>query len=606
VSPGGAVEVALAGLRDPDGFAPIGDYAVIGDGRGAALVASDGSVDWWAVPRLDSPPAFSGLLDPVLGGRLELRPTDPDAVCTRRYVPHTNVLETTYRTGKGVVRVTDSMNSGTAGELPWGELARRVEGVEGSVPMRLVVCPGDGMRAWEPWIEDDSRGPVLHAGTLTMGLRCSEQITLRVGPDQVEGSFTAKAGDRLMVGVVVSDDQPLFLCDVESIDGRLDLSVEAWRRWAGEITWEGAGREQVVRSALALKLLLMTQTGAIAAAVTTSLPESIGGAKNWDYRFCWIRDTALTIDALSVCGKQAEVQAAITWLLAAIRKNGPDVHVMYTLDGDLATSGRQPAVPAYKHSTPVMVGNDATSQVQLGVYGDLFGTVANWVFAGHVLDVRSARELADLADRCADVWRHDDAGIWELHTDRAYTSSKMNCWRALDAAARLAQAGALTGSGTRWKHEAHKVKGWIRANCWSDHKRAYTFYAGTEDLDASVLMGSGIGYDCGKDMSTTIDAITEELGVGPLVYRYTGAQRQEQTFLACAYWRVSALTDVGRVDEARVLMGQLDAVASPLGLLSEMAAAGSNELISNLPQALSHLTLIKAAAGLRTAQNGAS
>jgi len=229
VSPGGAVEVALAGLRDPDGFAPIGDYAVIGDGRGAALVASDGSVDWWAVPRLDSPPAFSGLLDPVLGGRLELRPTDPDAVCTRRYVPHTNVLETTYRTGKGVVRVTDSMNSGTAGELPWGELARRVEGVEGSVPMRLVVCPGDGMRAWEPWIEDDSRGRVLHAGTLTMGLRCSEQITLRVGPDQVEGSFTAKAGDRLMVGVVVSDDQPLFLCDVESIDGRLDLSVEAWR-----------------------------------------------------------------------------------------------------------------------------------------------------------------------------------------------------------------------------------------------------------------------------------------------------------------------------------------------------------------------------------------
>lgn len=601
MSPSRTDEVALATLRDPDGFAPIGDYAVIGDGRGAALVAADGAVDWWAVPRLDSPPAFSALLDPVHGGRLELRPVDADAVATRRYLPHTNILESTYRTGSGVVRVTDSLNSGDAGELPWGELARRVEGIEGSVEMRLTACPGDGLKTWQPWVEADPRAPLLHAGTLTLALRCSESIALHVGPERVEGTFTAQAGDRLMVGVVAAGDQPLYLCDVESIDRRLDVSAEAWRRWSAQVPWRGAGREQIVRNALALKLLLMSDTGAIAAAVTTSLPESIGGAKNWDYRFCWIRDAALTIDALSICGQHAEVHAAITWLLAAIRRNGPDVHVLYTLDGQLATSARKPAVPGYKHSTPVMVGNDATSQTQLGVYGDLFGTVANWVFGGHVLDVRSARELSDLADRCADEWRHDDAGIWELHTDRPYTSSKMNCWRALDAAARLAQADQLIGTGKRWAHEAKRIKAWVRENCWSPHKRAYTFYAGTEDLDASVLMGAGFGYDSGADMSSTIDAVTDELGVGPLLYRYSGAQREEQTFLACAYWRVSALTEVGRVAEARALMTELDSVASPLGLLSEMVTAGSNELISNMPQALSHLTFIKAAARLREA-----
>ncbi|HEX7356049.1 MAG TPA: glycoside hydrolase family 15 protein [Mycobacteriales bacterium] len=603
MTPTRSASVSIADVRDADGFAPIGQYAVLGDGRGSALVAPDGAIDWWAVPRLDSPPAFSALLDPVLGGRLHLRPADTDAVAERRYVPHTNLLETTFRAKSGVVTVTDSLNSGNAGELPWGELARRVEGVEGSVEMQLVVRPGDGLREWEPWVEHDGRAPVLHAGRLTLGVRCSAEIDVHAGPEQVDASFRVRAGERRIVAVVATLDEPLFLCDVDAIDRRMDLSADAWRRWAGQVSWDGAGRETIVRSALALKLLLITQTGAIAAAATTSLPESIGGPKNWDYRYCWVRDAALTIDALSICGQQEEVHAAITWLLAAIRRNGPDVHVMYDLDGHLVSSTRHAAVPGYKHSLPVQVGNDATSQVQLGVYGDLFGTVADWVFGGHVLDTQSARELSDLADQCADMWRHEDAGIWELQANRHYTTSKMNCWRALDAAARLARAGQLTGTGERWKHEAVKVKAWIHDNCWSGSKNAYTFYAGTEDLDASVLLGSGFGFDRGKNMASTVDAITDELGVGPLVYRYSGAEREEQTFLACAYWRAGTLADVGRVDEAERLMKELDAVVSPLGLLSEMATAGSNELIGNMPQALSHLALIRAADGIRAARS---
>jgi GH15 family glucan-1,4-alpha-glucosidase len=593
--------VSVSLVRDEHGYADVGDYAVLGDGRGVALVAADGAIDWWAVPRLDSPPAFAGLLDPLRGGRVELRPTDPQAAATRRYLAHTNQLQTTFVTGHGQVVVTYSLNSGSAGPLPWSELALRVEGIAGTVQLQLVVRPGDGLRSWEPWVEADPRGPILHAGSITLGLRCSPEITMSVAHEQVTGTLAVGEGERRVIGVVAADGDPLFLCDVASIDHRIDVTTRSWREWTSQVRWRGAGREQIVRSALALKTLVITETGAVAAAATSSLPERIGGPKNWDYRFAWIRDAALTIDALAVLGVEEEVHAAVAWLLHAIRDNGPDVHVMYTLSGDLPSDVRRPPVPGYRNSTPVMVGNQAAKQVQLGVYGDLFGTVANWVFGGHALDVGSARELSDLADRCADLWRHNDAGLWELGTDRAYTSSKMNCWRALDAAARLAEAGQLTGTGQRWRGEAEVIKAWVNEHCWSETKRAYTFYAGSDELDASVLIGAQLGFDDGPRMSSTIDAIATELGAGPLVYRYTGAQREEETFLACAFWRVHALTCVGRVDEAVALMNQLQAVFNPLGLLSEMCAPGPKGLVGNLPQALSHLAFVRAAAALRDA-----
>lgn len=594
--------VILAEQRDVDGFAPIGHYGVLGDGRGVALVAADGSIDWWAVPALDSAPPFAALLDPVRGGRITLRPSADETTATRRYLPHTNLMETTFQTATGRARMTDSLNSGRAGTLPWGELARRIEGLEGSVEFRLEVRPGDGLRQWEPWIEDDQRGPILHAGTLTMGVRVSPEITLDVQHDQVGALFTVGAGDRRVVGLVASDADPLYLCDIDSIDERIDVTADSWRHWSAQVRWSGTGHEQIVRSALALKLLVMARTGAVAAAATTSLPESIGGPKNWDYRFSWIRDAALTIDALAVLGLQEEVHAAVSWLLHAINDNGPDVHVMYTLTGQVPGEMCTPPVPGYRHSVPVMVGNGAASQTQLGVYGDLFGTVADWVFGGHVLDTGSARLLADLADRCADVWRHDDAGMWELHTDQQYTSSKMNCWRALDAAARLAEAGQLTGTGQRWRTEAKLIKEWVNEHCWSDTRSAYTFYAGSEDLDASVLLGAAIGFDAGDRMSSTIDAITAELAVGPLLYRYSGVHREEETFTACAFWRIHALVCVGRRQEARSLMNEMDIVSSPLGLMAEMCVPGTGESIGNLPQALSHLTHIRAAAALRAAE----
>ena len=355
----------------------------------------------------------------------------------------------------------------------------------------------------------------------------------------------------------------------------------------------------MVRSALALKLLMMARTGAIAAAATTSLPESIGRDKNWDYRFAWVRDAALTIGAMDACGLQEEVHASIVWLLHTIRDHGPDAHVMYRLDGgDPGTSSTAP-VPGYRGSTPVRIGNDASEQLQSGVYGDLLGIVAAWVFQGHVLDVRTARQLADLADRCADLWRRDDAGIWELEQNRPYTSSKMNCWRAMDRAAKLAEAGHIPGSAQRWRAEADQIKAWTDEHCWSSKKQSYTFYAGTDDLDASVLLGAPWGFEKGDRMSRTIDAIRTELGAGSLLYRYTEMQHEEQAFIACSYWMVQALVVVGRRDEGESLMVELDDIASPLGLLSEMCTPGTGELVGNMPQALSHLTLINAATMLR-------
>ena len=589
-------------VRDPNGYAPIGEYAVLGDGRGVALLAADGSIDWWAVPRLDSIPPFAALLDPEHGGRVTLCPADVDATYERRYVPHTNLVETTWTTDTGRVQVTDSLNSGRAGALPWGELARRVEGLEGTVTMTLLVQPGDGMRAWQPWVQDDERGPIVHAGALIMGVRASEQMTLRPTHGRVDARFDVAAGERRVVGVVAADGDPLFICDVGAIDARIDISAQAWRDWSSSVQWEGAGREGIVRSALALKTLVIAETGAVAAAATTSLPESIGGPKNWDYRYSWIRDAAFTIDSLSLLGLQEEVHAATVWLLNAIHDNGADIHVMYTLSGGEPDGVRTPDIPGYQHSLPVQLGNSASGQTQLGVYGDLFGTIARWVFSGHVLDVGSNRELADLADRCADQWQLEDAGIWELHTNRQYTSSKMNCWRALDAAAQLAEAGHLVGSGVRWRGEAAVIKEWVQTHCWSETKQAYTFYAGTEDLDASVLLGAQIGFDTGPQMSSTIDALGTELGAGPLLYRYTGMHREEATFTACGFWRAHALALVGRVGEAERLLDELQITTGPLGLMSEMCETGTNEQLGNLPQALSHLSHIKAASAVRSAR----
>ncbi|MGH9093459.1 MAG: glycoside hydrolase family 15 protein, partial [Acidimicrobiales bacterium] len=341
--------------RDEGGFVPIADYAVLGDGRTAALVASDGRLDWWPFPTLDSPPLCAAVVDPDRGGHLLLAPTEPYEV-ERRYVEGTNVLQATYTTRSGVATVTTALSSGSAGRLPWTELAARVEGERGEVPMRWELVPGDRFRQASPWVRSWHGVPVATVGDQTVAVVVGGAAPGTAEPGRAHGTLTAVPGGRVVLGVVATDAEPLFLPSPSAVDDRIDRTVASWRRWSALLDvpppWEAAVR----RSALALKTLLAEDTGAIAAAATTSLPEAVGGAKNWDYRFAWVRDTSFTLDALINLGLHEEVHGAVSWLLEAVRRNGPDLHVFYTLDGGVETAERRLDIPGYRHSQPVRDG----------------------------------------------------------------------------------------------------------------------------------------------------------------------------------------------------------------------------------------------------------
>ncbi|NHC14089.1 glycoside hydrolase family 15 protein [Motilibacter sp. E257] len=586
--PGGAP------TRDEDGYAPLADYAGIGDGRSVALIAKDGSVDWWAVPDLHGVPAFAALLDPREGGSISLRPDEPFTV-ERGYVGDTNVVATEFVTRSGRVRVTDALNTGVAGRLPWSELARRVEGVEGHVPMRWEVSPGSALGVLAPWADEHETGPLLKLDDLTMGVRCGDVGSHETHGSSVTGHFRTAPGSRGVLGVVATSREPLYLPGADQLDSRIDRTVRGWQDWSDTLVWSGSWEKAVRRAALALKLLLYAPTGAIAAAATTSVPERLDGGKNWDYRYTWVRDTAYTLDAFVRLGLHEEVHAAVSWLLATVERHGPELQPFYSLDGELPGGSRRRDVPGYRRSAPVVDGNDAAGQLQLGPYGDLFQTVFLCVQEGHVLDARTSRVLADLADRCCDDWQRRDAGMWELHDERHFTLSKMSCWQALDRAARLADGGHLPGNPRRWRMESARIREWVAEHCWSEERQAYTLHAGTEDLDAGVLLGARFGFDRGPRMASTVTAVRQELGTGPLLHRYSGMQKEEGAFLACTFWAVEALAFTDQLEQAKHLMDEVLALTDGPGLLSEMVDPRDGSLLGNLPQALSYLGLINAA-----------
>ena len=580
-----------------DGFAPLRAYFAAGDGRSVALVASDGAIDWWAVPELDCPPTFSALLDPAGGGRLSLSPTGA-FTSRQRYVELTNVVETVFSTGSGSVRITDSLSSGVAGRLPWAELGRRVEGLTGSVDLTWEVRPGTGLGTVSPWVSTDREQPLVHVGDVTLAVVHDGLGTAVLTDDGMRGQFTTSPGFRGLLGVVGTSDEPLFIPSAEAIDQRIDRTIASWQDWSATLHWEGPFPDDVRRSALALKLLLFSPTGAIAAAATTSLPERIGGDKNWDYRFSWVRDTAYTIDAFVRCGLTEETHAALTWLLAAAGRHRPGLQPFYTLDGGRPDHQAVRDVPGYAGSRPVVDGNDATDQHQLGPYGDLFQSVLLSVRAGHNLERTSRRLLAELADECCDLWPRRDAGMWELTDEQHYTVSKMSAWQALDRAVTLCEMGQLPGDGERWRREAGRVRAWVEENCWSAERSAYVMHPGSNRLDAGVLLGARIGFDRGERIRSTISALRAELGVGPWIYRYSGMQQEEGAFVACSFWLVEALALTGQAGEGELLMKELLEAFAGLGLLTEMIDPANGELLGNMPQALSHLALINAASAL--------
>ena len=584
-----------------NGYARIGDYAALGDGHTVALVAKDGSVDWFPISALDGHPTFAAVLDPDEGGAVTLAPADPFTV-EREYVEGTNVLLTTFHTDDGTVQVTDSLNVGRSGRLPWTELARRVEVLRGSVRMRWRVEPGRAIGPAQPWTWEQDGCPMIEVAGDQLSVRTSNLGEPALTGHAVHGEARLHEGERALLALVGTHHEPVFQPPWEHIDDRIDTSIIEWRDWGERVGYDGRWQEAVRRSALALKLLLWSPSGAIAGAATTSLPEALGAQRNFDYRYAWVRDASFAIDALANLSMHEEVHAALSWLLRTVAETSPDLRVFYRLDGSLPDGDeRTLPVRGYREDRPAVAGNSAEAQMQLGCFGDLSDAVFRFVQHGAVLDGPTSLLLSQLADRVCDIWRRPDAGIWELGEYRQYTISKMSCWVALDRAVRLVEQGQLTGLHTeRWRHEAEAIHDWVDEHCWSEAKQAYTFYAGTDDLDASVLLAARTGF-CepgSARLSSTIDAVAAELGEGPLLYRYSSVRGEEGCFLACCFWRVQALAHVGRHDEAVELMDRLVSVTNDVGLLSEELDPVTGELRGNIPQALSHLSLITSATRL--------
>ncbi|MHB2022706.1 MAG: glycoside hydrolase family 15 protein [Mycobacteriales bacterium] len=578
-----------------DGYAAIGDYAVIGDGRTAALVARDASIDWMAVPVLDGPPFFAALLDAKRGGCAELAPTEAYTL-TRRYLPATNVLETTFHCESGVAVVTDALNLGGSGRLPWTELARRVEVTAGEVELAWSVTASSIEGA--PWAHGEGDAPVLRLKEVSMAVLSYCLGDARSERARVHGRARLAAGESGLLALAASADGFLTLPRREEVQSRLEGTIGFWRDWSGRVDYRGPHQASVLRSALALSLLQLSSNGAIAAAVTTSLPERIGGPKNWDYRFSWLRDASFTIDAMLRLGLTEEAHAALAWLLTTVEATEPDIHVFYTLHGHASTDERLLPAEGYRGSQPVRAGNAAGGQQQLSSYGDLLDAVWQAVRRRTVIDSRSGEMIARIADRVCERWGEDDSGLWELPELRQYTISKVGCWVALDRAVALADVGMIASRHVwRWRREREAVRDWVGEHCYSHTLKAFTFFAGADELDASVLLAARTGF-CAPDdprLAGTIEAVRRELGAGgPLLYRYTGMDQEEGAFLACSFWLAEALRHVGREEEAAGLLGELIGAANDVGLYSEMLDPVNGELLGNLPQGLSHLALILA------------
>jgi GH15 family glucan-1,4-alpha-glucosidase len=584
-----------------EGYAPIESYAALGDGRTVALVASDGSIDWLPLPDLDSASAFGALLDARRGGSFALAPAEPYTV-ERQYVSGTNVLATTFTTARGTMRVTDLMTVPDRDLGPMRELVRVVDGVAGRVPVTWSVEPRLGYAGATTRLGRRGGVAVATAGGDALGICSFDAGGPVLDAGAIGGSFEAREGTRALIAICAAHREPLVFPTREALEVRVENTTTMWRRWSGDLTYDGPWRDSVIRSALALKLLVHAPSGALAAAATTSLPEEIGGERNWDYRFSWVRDSAFTLGALLGLSCAPEARAYFWWLMHASQLTHPSLQVLYRLDGGARAPERALPLDGYRGSHPVRAGNAAAAQRQLDTYGDLLQTAWHYAATEHPIDADIARRLAEIADLVCRIWSQPDAGIWEVRSEeKHFTQSKMMCWVALDRARDLADRGLIpNGNAGHWRAEADAIRDFVETRCYSESKRSYTRSAGSHELDASVLVGVLFSYgDAGTERwAATIDAVRRELAYGPYLRRYAGDDGlggSEGAFLTCSFWLVEALARTGRVEEAVPLMDELIALANDVGLYAEEIDAATGAFLGNFPQGLSHLALISAA-----------
>ncbi|HYV17282.1 MAG TPA: glycoside hydrolase family 15 protein [Conexibacter sp.] len=580
-------------------------YGLIGDMQAAALVGRNGSVDWLCLPRFDSASCFTALLGDERHGCWLLAPAGDVRATSRRYRPGTLVLETEFEVPDGVVRVIDFMPRRMQGPP---RVMRIVEGVRGRVPMRMELSLRPDYGSITPWVEPASDGAVATAGP--DAFRLSTPLPLSIEDSMVTAEFIAIEGarERLTLTWHLSFERTP---PVEDADSALARTEAWWRQWSGRCRYEGAYRDEVLTSLIALKAMTSETTGALIAAPTTSLPEDLGGVRNWDYRYCWLRDSVLALEALLEAGYTEEALAFRDYLLRVGTGDPRATQIMYGIGGERRlTEFELPHLPGYEGSKPVRVGNAASEQFQLDVYGE----VANVMFIGAEalgrVEERVWPRWRAIVEHVETIWREPDDGIWESRGERRhYTYSKVMAWVVFDRAVRIAERFELDAPVERWKASREEIHREVCEHGYDAERRTFTQYYGSRELDASVLNLPLVGFLPGDDerVTGTIDAVMRELGRDGFVSRYSTAETDdglpgdEGQFLACSFWLVSALAANGRVDDARALFERLLGLANDLGLLAEEYDVARRRQVGNFPQAFSHLTLILAARAITQA-----
>ena len=596
----------------PDGNDPplrIEDYALIGDCRTGALVGRNGSIDWLCLPRYDSGACFAALLGTSRHGRWLLAPADAALRVSRAYRDDTVVLETVFDTADGSVAVIDFMPAGQDNS----SVIRRVEGRGGRVTMRMHLVLRFDYGASVPWVTrlDDGNGISAIAGPSVVTLRTTAALKGRGASTVAE--FAVGKGEvvEFVLTWGASHLPPPAALDA----GQALAQTEAfWRDWSARCQYQGAWRKEVLRSLLTLKALTYAPTGGIVAALTTSLPEQLGGPRNWDYRYCWLRDASLTLMALMAGGYHEEAQAWRHWLHRAVAGSPEDLQIMYGVEGERYLVEREvPWLPGYEGAAPVRVGNAASEQFQLDVYGEVMGAM-HLARAGGLTDAASAWSVQVMfVEHLGKIWEQPDDGIWETRGRRRhFTHSKVMAWVALDRSIADAERFGLQAPLDRWRQLRDRMHAEICAKGFDQSRNTFTQSFGSPELDASLLLIPRVGFLPAEDprVQGTVRAIEQELMVDGLAMRYRAEASadslppHEGAFLPCSFWLVSAYALQGREAEARALFERLLGLANDVGLFAEEYDQRAGRQVGNFPQALSHLSLISAALTLQSVGPG--
>ncbi len=600
----------------PQIYPPIADYALLSDCHSCALVSMDGSIDWCTFHRFEARPVFARILDWAKAGFFRIAPLDEDYESTRRYLPGTNVLETTFRTPNGTLVLTDFFAFRVPGPgedahaaHPDHQLIRIVRCTEGEVGVKVKLVPRFDYGLTTPRLETLADDLVIVYGGADALVLQSELPFGDAERSATQGNRTLRAGDEAFV--VLTYQLPHELdprrLTRKQVHAKLEETTSTWAAWADRCVYDGPYREQVVRSALVLKALTNGPTGSIVAAATTSLPEEIGGERNWDYRFSWLRDSALTLNALFALGYTEEAHAYMNWLKRTTAGRAKELQIMYGVGGErLLPEVELDWLEGYRGSRPVRIGNGAAQQFQLDTFGELLDTA--WLYRQHGGEIDEI--FWDFLSRVGGVvlekWREPDQGIWEIRGEpKHFVYSKVMAWVALDRLVRIAELDGRVGDVANWRAARDEIRDVVERDGVDPDSQSFVQYAGSQALDASNLMIPIVGFVSHADprAKVTADRIADELSADGFVYRYVtdgvdGLSGEEATFAICSFWLVECLARAGEQERARELFERLLGFCNDVGLLAEEIDPHSGELIGNFPQAFSHLGLIQAAIAL--------